>query len=102
MFYAAADAADEDHERAKRVLSVGSGELLTTDQVVFETWRLIRQRIGRPVAERFFESIRNGLADLEYIQPRDLEAAWATGVAYPDQDFSIVDRTSFAVMERIG
>src|SRR6266511_1608192 len=32
----------------------------------------------------------------------DLEAAWAIGQAFPDQDFSIVDRTSFAVMERWG
>jgi len=32
----------------------------------------------------------------------DLEAAWAIGTAFPDQAFSIVDRTSFAVMERLG
>jgi uncharacterized protein len=32
----------------------------------------------------------------------DLESAWAIGLAFPDQDFSIVDRTSFAVMQRLG
>ena len=32
----------------------------------------------------------------------DLEVAWAIGEAFPDQDFSIVDRTSFAVMQRLG
>jgi predicted nucleic acid-binding protein len=32
----------------------------------------------------------------------DLETAWAIGETFPDQDFSIVDRTSFAVMERLG
>ena len=31
-----------------------------------------------------------------------MEAAWAIGEAFPDQDFSLVDRTSFAVMERLG
>ena len=31
-----------------------------------------------------------------------MEAAWAIGTAFPDQEFSIVDRTSFAVMERLG
>jgi len=31
-----------------------------------------------------------------------LEAAWQIGVSYRDQDFSIVDRTSFAVMRRLG
>jgi predicted nucleic acid-binding protein len=34
--------------------------------------------------------------------PADLEAAWAIGAAFPDQDFSLVDRTSFAIMERLG
>ncbi len=28
--------------------------------------------------------------------------AWQIGVDYNDQDFSIVDRTSFAVMRRLG
>ena len=102
MFYAAADAADIDHDRAKRTLSSASGELLTTDHVLFETWRLLRKRLGRPVAERFFGSIRAALAELEYIDARDVEAAWTIGLGYPDQDFSIVDRTSFAVMERLG
>ena len=29
-------------------------------------------------------------------------AAWVMGEDFPDQDFSLVDRTSFAVMERLG
>ena len=102
MFYAAIDAGDIDHERAKRALSGASGDLLTTDHVLFETWRLLRKRLGRSVAERFFETVRAGLAELEYVEPRDVEAAWTIGLGYPDQDFSIVDRTSFAVMERLG
>ena len=32
----------------------------------------------------------------------DLEAAWAIGQRFSDQDFSLVDRTSFALMERLG
>jgi predicted nucleic acid-binding protein len=32
----------------------------------------------------------------------DLRAAWAIGDVFPDQDFSVVDKTSFAVMERLG
>ena len=102
MFYAAVDAGDIDHERAKQALSGETGELVTSDHVLFETWRLLRKRLGRPVAERFFESIRSGLAKLECIEPRDVEAAWAIGLRFPDQDFSIVDRTSFALMERLG
>jgi predicted nucleic acid-binding protein len=32
----------------------------------------------------------------------DLEAAWQIGLSWKDQDFSIIDRTSFAVMRRLG
>jgi predicted nucleic acid-binding protein len=31
-----------------------------------------------------------------------MNAAWALGEAFAYQEFSIVDRTSFAVMERLG
>lgn len=34
--------------------------------------------------------------------PVDREAAWAIGLRYDDQRFSLVDRVSFAVMERLG
>jgi predicted nucleic acid-binding protein len=39
---------------------------------------------------------------VEHVTPADLDAAWAIGEAFPDQRFSLVDRTSFAVMERLG
>ena len=42
------------------------------------------------------------MAKLKNVTPTDLEAAWETGVAFADQEFSIVDRTSFAVMEGLG
>jgi predicted nucleic acid-binding protein len=32
----------------------------------------------------------------------DFEVAWEIGANYADQGFSIVDRTSFAVMRRLG
>ena len=63
---------------------------------------LLRGRAGKPAADRFWTSVRAGSVTLELVIPADLEAAWAIGVAFADQDFSIVDRTSFAVMERIG
>ena len=49
--------------------------------------------LGRP-AERDCRNRGNYLADLE--------AAWDIGVSWRDQDFSIVDGTSFAVMRRLG
>jgi predicted nucleic acid-binding protein len=39
---------------------------------------------------------------METVGAADLEVAWSIGDAFPDQDFSLVDRTSFAVMQRLG
>jgi len=100
-FYAAADAGDSSHARATAVLSAGE-RLITSDHVLIESWLLIRHRLGRTAAERFWAAIRGGAAALEPVGTADLEVAWSIGQAYLDQDFSIVDRTSFAVMERLG
>lgn len=101
VWYAAADASDRSNTRAKEILSTGE-PLVTTDHILVETWTLLRWRLSRDAAERFWEALRGGVARLEPVGPADLEAAWAIGRDFPDQDFSLVDRTSFAVMERLG
>lgn len=80
----------------------GATPLLLTDHILVETWRLLNIRVHREAADRFWLRVRQRAADLEFVTPADLETAWAIGEAFPDQDFSIVDRTSFAVMERLG
>ena len=100
-FYAAADAGDKSHRRATEVL--GAGEpLVTSDHVLVESWLLLRHRLGREPAERWWAAVRAGAASVEPVREADLEVAWSVGQAFPDQDFSIVDRTSFAVMQRLG
>ena len=101
IWYAAADASDANNARAKAILSAGES-LTTTDHVLVETWTLIRYRIHRRAAERFWEGLRSGIAAVELVGAADLEAAWLVGTSYRDQDFSLVDRTSFAVMHRLG
>jgi hypothetical protein len=44
--------------------------------VLVETWTLLRYRIRRQAAERFWEGLRNGAAALEPVCAADLEAAW--------------------------
>ncbi len=99
-WYAAADSGDVSNERAKSILR-SAGTLATTDHVLLETWRLLHHRLGRDAAERFWDRLRAGLAHIECIGPVDLERAWGIGESFPDQDFSLADRTSFAVMERL-
>jgi predicted nucleic acid-binding protein len=101
VWYAAADRDDVGNERAQEILT-GGDRLVTTDHVLVETWTLLRWRLGRDAAEAFWSGLRSGVAVVEPVGPADLEAAWAIGAAFPDQDFSMVDRTSFATMERLG
>jgi predicted nucleic acid-binding protein len=100
VWFAAINSRDAHNEVAKNILSSVSDAVLT-DYVLVETWRLVNSKIHRLAADRFWAGIRNGIANLEKVTAADLEAAWTIGAAFPDQAFSIVDRTSFAVMERL-
>lgn len=100
-FYAAVDRKDGHHARATRILASGE-PLLTTDHVLVETWLVIRRHLGFDTAERFFGNLREGSAAIEPATSADLQVAWTIGEVFADHDFSIVDRTSFAVMQRLG
>jgi len=101
IWFAAADASEAPNHSARAVLA--QKELLvTSDHVLVESWLLIHHRLGRRAAEKFWDGLRRGAASIEPVGPADLEAAWRIGLDWRDQDFSIVDRTSFAVMNRLG
>jgi len=101
VWFGAANIRDRHNARAKGILSTISSPV-TTDHVLVETWLLLNARVHREAAERFWLGLRRGAAQLEKVMATDLEAAHAIGEAFRDQAFSIVDRTSFAVMERLG
>jgi len=101
VWFAAANVRDRQHARAKSILK-SVGDPLLTDHVLVETWWILNSRIHRKAADEFWAGIRRGAAELALITPADLEAAWAIGETFADQNFSIVDRTSFAVMERLA
>jgi uncharacterized protein len=101
VWYAALDRSDVSHGRAVAVLT-DADRLVCTDFVLVETWRLAAHRLGFDVAERFWDSLRRDRAIVETVTPADREAAWGIGRRYLDQRFSLVDRTSFAVAERLG
>jgi predicted nucleic acid-binding protein len=101
VWFAAANIRERKNAIAKQLLT-GLSHLVTTDHVLVESWLIMQRQIHRKAAEGFWEGIRAGLAQVEKVSEADLEAAWAIGATFPDQDFSIVDRTSFAVMERLG
>jgi len=100
-WYAAADANDRSNARARAILSDAEPRV-TTDHVLVETWLLLRHRLGREAAEMFWRGLRSGVASIESVGVADLEVAWRIGQVFSDQDFSLVDRSSFAVMRRLG
>ena len=101
VWFAAADSGDRDNARAKAALQTGE-PLITTDHVLIETWNLLHHKLHEHAAEQFWDELRNGVAVIECVGPGDLQAAWEIGQAWRDQDFSLVDLTSFAVMRRLG
>lgn len=101
-WYAAADADDANHLRAAARIKEFAGQLLTSDHVLIETWYLASRRLGLHTAEALLNRIRLGIARVEPATLADLEVATHIREAFPDQGFSIVDRTSWAVMQRLG
>jgi len=101
IWYAAVDSSDRSNARSKAILRSGE-TLVTSDHVLVETWTLLHHKLDRKAAEGFWEGLRSGIALIEAVTLADLEVAWDVGVSWRDQDFSIVDRTSFAVMRRLG
>ncbi len=101
IWYAAADSSDRSNARSKAILRSGE-TMVTSDHVLVETWTLLHHKLDRKAAEGFWEGLRSGIALIEAVTLADLEVAWDVGVSWRDQDFSIVDCTSFAVMRRLG
>jgi predicted nucleic acid-binding protein len=74
---------------------------VTTDHVVIETWLLLRARLTRAEALRFWDAMATGAVRVLGVSGPDFARARRIARDWPDQDFSIVDCTSFAVMERL-
>jgi uncharacterized protein len=73
VWFAALNKRDRDHGRAKDILG----------------------KIASPLTSTL------AAAEVEAVGNPDFEAAWSMGQRFRDQSFSLTDRTSFAVMERL-
>jgi predicted nucleic acid-binding protein len=101
-FYALADASDRNHEQAKAAYGeLTHARLLATDHILIECWFLIGSRLGRRAALRFWDGLRSGIVTMTEVTLHDLDRAREILERYSDQAFSLVDATSFAVMERV-
>ena len=100
-WYAAAAEDDASHRRAVRLLSDHAGRLATTDHVLVETWTLIRYRRNLNLADSLIKTMMDrSLVEVLTATPDDIRTALRIGELFSDQEFSMIDRTSWAVMER--
>jgi len=103
-FYALADRSDRHHAAAVAIFrnELGLDQPVTSDHVVVETWYLIRARLGRPAAMRFWDALASGIVAILGITAQDFWRGRVIARQWADQTFSIVDCTSFALIERQG
>lgn len=101
IWYAAADSGDAHNELARSLLTENAGALVTSDLVLAELWNLLNARAGHHTADRVVVALAAGIARVECTTEPDLRAAGSILAAFPDQAFSLTDRTSWALMERL-
>ena len=63
---------------------------------------LLSAHLGRAAALTFWATLRDTRTPIVTLDVVDLEAAWHIVHAFPDQTFSFVDCTTFALMQRLG
>lgn len=101
-WYALVDNDDADHGAAAAFLTANKVPLITTNAVFSETVTLIRYRIGHEAARIFGQKLKeSSFVRTVGVTPADEERAWEIFTKYRDQDFSFVDCSSFAVMQRM-
>ena len=105
-FYALLDRRDEHHPRARQLfqeLSAARRQLVLTNFIRAEAHGLILNRLGHPLADRFLDQLATAPGTtLIRVTEQDEQRALALVARYRDKDFSLVDATSFVVMERLG
>ncbi len=102
IWYAAADDGDSHNAVARTLIGQHAGELVTSDLVLGELWNLLNARAEHRTADRVIAALTSGIARIECATQADLQAAATAARAFEDQAFSLTDRTSWALMERLG
>jgi uncharacterized protein len=105
-FVALRNAAEAEHERARAALAalLSDGVALFTSNYVFaETYTALMVRVGRGEAIEWGRRFRAGGA-VELVRlDEDVESdAWRILEGHDDKQWSYVDATSFALIEREG
>jgi predicted nucleic acid-binding protein len=101
-FYALLDADDSHHSKAVGLfnqLARSRARLLTSNHVLFETYSLILSRLGQWMAQSWLRKLN---MRVERTAAEDEQRAVQIVLEFRDKGFSLVDASSFALMERLG
>lgn len=102
IWYAAANERDANSDLARALLAEHEASLVTSDHVLVELWNLVRVRVHHHAANQTVSSIQSSRTRIECTAESDLAVADAILSRFADQGFSLADRTSWALMERLG
>lgn len=104
-FIALADAADENHKKAREWYEQARAKgarFVTTNFVVCETLNYLRMKVSHEAAVGFRDGLRkSGLFDIIDISLRLEDEAFRIFKQYADKAFSFTDCTSFAAMQSL-
>ena len=93
---------DQHYDEARRLWEGYSGQLLTTNHVVGETWTFLRRRMGHAAAQSFVDrSSRSSRLIVRHVDEATERDAWEWLRRHDERPYSFVDATSFAVMRRL-
>lgn len=103
-FYALADNSDRNAPAARAYFrkQFETEEFVTTNAILLESWTLIRNKLGWSAARRFLDGFERSGMPLLYLEPADMVLAGKILDDYEDQELSLVDASSFSLMERHG
>lgn len=99
-FLVADDRHHSDAVRAEAVLRSRRESIWTIDPVLTELWLLLRRETSREMSDRLVSGLLERGLRREPLRPEDHLRAWELARDWPDQDFSLTDRQSFATIER--
>ncbi len=101
-FYALLDVDDPHHRKCVGLFSQLARtrtRLLTSNHVLFESYSLILSRFGRWMAQSWLRKLN---IRVERATAEDEQRAVQIVIQFRDKDCSLVDASSFALMERLG
>ena len=101
--YAICNKSDKHHREAVKFVShlPPHEKLVISNYVFVETWSLLNNHLGWSAALGFYDDVLSKAFQIIDIQEADILAARRIINKYADQRFSLIDATSFALMEQL-